>query len=170
MNLEVSEGENTANRVSLVIAKESASLEKYKEIPLDQKDDHIELTLWINKAHKYLLKQIEDANTKELLECADNYVIENCSKKMKEKCVTLDYKDDKVKAIKIKYVDTVPIAASSYILRASFLFVATEFRNRKIICTDVPIVDIRIVKDKKKIFNAISNESDNIMDIGKLSK
>ncbi|CAG8788614.1 4291_t:CDS:2 [Gigaspora margarita] len=48
MNLEVSEGENTANHVSLVIAEELASLEKCKEIPLDQKDDYIELSDTMN--------------------------------------------------------------------------------------------------------------------------
>ncbi|CAG8459731.1 8464_t:CDS:2, partial [Scutellospora calospora] len=41
---------------------------------------------WIdkyNKAREYLSKQIGDANAeKELLECADNYVVENCTKKV----------------------------------------------------------------------------------------
>lgn len=44
--------------------------------------------------------------------------------------VTLDYEDDKVNAIKIKYFDTVPVAASLCILRAGFLFVAAEFGNQ----------------------------------------
>ncbi|CAG8532674.1 14314_t:CDS:10, partial [Acaulospora colombiana] len=46
--------------------------------------------------------------------------------------VTLDYEDDKVNAIKIKYFDTVPIAASLCILRAGFLFVAAEFGNHRL--------------------------------------
>ncbi|CAG8820207.1 10314_t:CDS:2, partial [Gigaspora margarita] len=161
------------NHISLVIAEESVSFEKCKEIPLNQKDDHIELTLWINKAHKYLLKQIGDANAEELLECTDNYIIENCSKKMKEKCVILDYKDDKVKAIKIKYINTVYIAALLCILRAVEYKIKKNnrsFKVSKIICMDVPVVDIRIVKDEKNIFNVISNEFDNIINIRKLSK
>ncbi|CAG8782068.1 44492_t:CDS:1, partial [Gigaspora margarita] len=43
-------------------------------------------SLWkdkYNKARNYLSKQIGDANAeKELLDCADNYVIENCTKKV----------------------------------------------------------------------------------------
>nr|CAG8441343.1 1268_t:CDS:10 [Entrophospora candida] len=46
--------------------------------------------------------------------------------------VTLDCEDDKVKAIKIKYFDTVPVAVSLCILRAGFLFVATEFGNPRL--------------------------------------
>ncbi|CAG8552610.1 13466_t:CDS:10 [Rhizophagus irregularis] len=46
--------------------------------------------------------------------------------------VTLDYEDDKVNAIKIKYFDTVPVAASLCILRAGFLFVAAEFGNHRL--------------------------------------
>ncbi|CAG8434541.1 5348_t:CDS:10 [Diversispora eburnea] len=46
--------------------------------------------------------------------------------------ITLDYEDDKVNAIKIKYFDTVPIAASLCILRAGFLFVASEFGNHRL--------------------------------------
>jgi splicing factor 3B subunit 3 len=47
--------------------------------------------------------------------------------------VTLDYEDDKVNAIKIKYFDTVPVAASLCILRAGFLFVAAEFGNQYVV-------------------------------------
>ncbi|CAG8467179.1 432_t:CDS:10 [Ambispora leptoticha] len=46
--------------------------------------------------------------------------------------VTLDYEDDKVNAIKIKYFDSVPVAASLCILRAGFLFVAAEFGNHRL--------------------------------------
>ena len=37
--------------------------------------------------------------------------------------------DEEVKALKIKYFDTVPVAASLCILKSGFLFVASEFGN-----------------------------------------
>ncbi|TGZ84698.1 hypothetical protein EX30DRAFT_337186 [Ascodesmis nigricans] len=44
--------------------------------------------------------------------------------------VTLDYEDQGVQRIRIKYFDTVPIATSLCILKSGFLFVASETGNR----------------------------------------
>ena len=44
--------------------------------------------------------------------------------------VTLDYQDDVVRDIKIKYFDTVPVATGLVVLRSGFLFVASEFSNQ----------------------------------------
>ncbi|CAG8841096.1 7672_t:CDS:2, partial [Racocetra persica] len=89
----------------------SSSPDKCKEIVADQKDDgcielidtvcdeldapkeEIIMTIQKNITDKKLqlpnlpsLKQIGDANTeKELEECADNYVVENCIKVIKDK-------------------------------------------------------------------------------------
>lgn len=43
--------------------------------------------------------------------------------------VTLDYVNDTVNDIKIKYFDTVSVAAGLCILKSGFLFVASEFGN-----------------------------------------
>ncbi|KAJ7736727.1 CPSF A subunit region-domain-containing protein [Mycena maculata] len=44
--------------------------------------------------------------------------------------VTLDYVDEKVQALKIKYFDTVPVSTSLCILKSGYLFVASEFGNQ----------------------------------------
>ncbi|KAJ8076333.1 pre-mRNA-splicing factor rse1 [Marasmius tenuissimus] len=43
--------------------------------------------------------------------------------------VTIDHEEEDVKALKIKYFDTVPVASSLCILKSGFLFVASEFGN-----------------------------------------
>ncbi|KAK7053156.1 pre-mRNA-splicing factor rse1 [Paramarasmius palmivorus] len=43
--------------------------------------------------------------------------------------VTIDHEEEEVKALKIKYFDTVPVASSLCILKSGFLFVASEFSN-----------------------------------------
>ncbi|KAF9237558.1 CPSF A subunit region-domain-containing protein [Melanogaster broomeanus] len=43
--------------------------------------------------------------------------------------VTIDHEEDEVRALKIKYFDTVPVATSLCILKSGFLFVASEFGN-----------------------------------------
>ncbi|KAI0786785.1 CPSF A subunit region-domain-containing protein [Abortiporus biennis] len=43
--------------------------------------------------------------------------------------VTIDHDEQDVKAVKIKYFDTVPTASSLCILKSGFLFVASEFGN-----------------------------------------
>ncbi|KAJ6220955.1 hypothetical protein RDWZM_006767 [Blomia tropicalis] len=43
--------------------------------------------------------------------------------------ITLEYDDDIVSELKIKYFDTVPVATSLCVLRTGFLFVASEFGN-----------------------------------------
>ncbi|KAL4078566.1 CPSF A subunit region-domain-containing protein [Scleroderma yunnanense] len=43
--------------------------------------------------------------------------------------VTIDHEEDEVKALKIKYFDTLPVASSLCILKSGFLFVAAEFGN-----------------------------------------
>ncbi|KAI0789091.1 mono-functional DNA-alkylating methyl methanesulfonate N-term-domain-containing protein [Abortiporus biennis] len=43
--------------------------------------------------------------------------------------VTIDHDEQDVKAIKIRYFDTVPVASSLCILKSGFLFVASEFGN-----------------------------------------
>lgn len=44
--------------------------------------------------------------------------------------VTIDHEDEEVRALKIKYFDTVPVAAGLCILKSGFLFVASEFGNQ----------------------------------------
>ncbi|CAG8605229.1 6855_t:CDS:10 [Paraglomus brasilianum] len=46
--------------------------------------------------------------------------------------VTLEYDSDTVTEIKIKYFDTLPVAASLCILRAGFLFVGAEFGDHRL--------------------------------------
>ncbi|TFY79904.1 hypothetical protein EWM64_g4112 [Hericium alpestre] len=46
--------------------------------------------------------------------------------------VTIDHEDEEVKAVKIKYFDTVPVASSLCILKSGFLFVAAEFGNHQL--------------------------------------
>ncbi|KAF8134537.1 CPSF A subunit region-domain-containing protein [Boletus edulis] len=43
--------------------------------------------------------------------------------------VTIDHEEDEVRALKIKYFDTVPVANGLCILKSGFLFVASEFGN-----------------------------------------
>ncbi|KAI6125748.1 CPSF A subunit region-domain-containing protein [Pisolithus croceorrhizus] len=43
--------------------------------------------------------------------------------------VTIDHEEDEVKALKVKYFDTVPVASSLCILKSGFLFVVAEFGN-----------------------------------------
>ena len=44
--------------------------------------------------------------------------------------VTIEHREDEVKALKIKYFDTVPVATSLCILKSGFLFVASEFGDQ----------------------------------------
>ena len=44
--------------------------------------------------------------------------------------VTIDHEEEEVKALRIKYFDTVPVASSLCILKSGFLFVASEFSNQ----------------------------------------
>lgn len=44
--------------------------------------------------------------------------------------VTIEHENEEVQALKIKYFDTVPVAASLCILKSGFLFVASEFGNQ----------------------------------------
>ena len=44
--------------------------------------------------------------------------------------ITIEHEEEEVKALKIKYFDTVPVAASLCILKSGFLFVASEFGNQ----------------------------------------
>jgi splicing factor 3B subunit 3 len=44
--------------------------------------------------------------------------------------VTIEHDEQDVRALKIKYFDTVPIASSLCILKSGFLFVAAEFGNQ----------------------------------------
>ena len=50
--------------------------------------------------------------------------------------VTIEHDEDEVKALKIKYFDTIPVAASLCILKSGFLFAASEFGNQ---CVQHPI-------------------------------
>jgi splicing factor 3B subunit 3 len=47
--------------------------------------------------------------------------------------VTIEHEEEEVKALKIKYFDTVPVASSLCILKSGFLFVASEFGNQCVI-------------------------------------
>jgi splicing factor 3B subunit 3 len=51
--------------------------------------------------------------------------------------VTIDHEDEDVRALKIKYFDTVPVAASLCILKSGFLFVASEFGDQYVLNTSV---------------------------------
>jgi splicing factor 3B subunit 3 len=44
--------------------------------------------------------------------------------------ITIEHEEEEVKSLKIKYFDTVPIAAGLCILKSGFLFVASEFGNQ----------------------------------------
>jgi splicing factor 3B subunit 3 len=44
--------------------------------------------------------------------------------------VTIDHEDEEVRALRIKYFDTVPVASSLNILKSGYLFVASEFGNQ----------------------------------------
>ena len=44
--------------------------------------------------------------------------------------VTIEHEDETVKALKIKYFDTVPVGSSLCILKSGFLYVASEFGNQ----------------------------------------
>ena len=44
--------------------------------------------------------------------------------------VTIEHEEEEVRAVKIKYFDTVPVASSLCILKSGFLFVASEFGNQ----------------------------------------
>ena len=46
--------------------------------------------------------------------------------------ITLDYEDDTVSEIKIKYFDTLPLASGLNVLRSGFLFLAAEFANHSL--------------------------------------
>lgn len=43
--------------------------------------------------------------------------------------VTLDHENDRVKELKIKYFDTIPVTSSLCVLKSGFLFAASEFGN-----------------------------------------
>jgi hypothetical protein len=47
--------------------------------------------------------------------------------------ITIEHEEEEVKALRIKYFDTVPIASSLCILKSGFLFVASEFGNQCVI-------------------------------------
>ncbi len=47
--------------------------------------------------------------------------------------ITIEHEEEEVKALKIKFFDTVPIASSLCILKSGFLFVASEFGNQCVI-------------------------------------
>jgi splicing factor 3B subunit 3 len=44
--------------------------------------------------------------------------------------VTIEHEDEDVKAIRIKYFDTIPVASSLCILKSGYLFIAAEFGNQ----------------------------------------
>jgi splicing factor 3B subunit 3 len=44
--------------------------------------------------------------------------------------VTIEHEEEEVKALKIKYFDTVPVALSLCILKSGYLFIASEFGNQ----------------------------------------
>ncbi|KAH9992487.1 CPSF A subunit region-domain-containing protein [Russula vinacea] len=46
--------------------------------------------------------------------------------------ITIEHEDEEVKALKIKYFDTVPVASGLCILKSGFLFVASEFGNQQL--------------------------------------
>ncbi|KAJ6772854.1 SPLICING FACTOR 3B SUBUNIT 3 [Salix koriyanagi] len=43
--------------------------------------------------------------------------------------VTLDHETDKVKELKIKYFDTIPVTSSMCVLKSGYFFAASEFGN-----------------------------------------
>jgi Mono-functional DNA-alkylating methyl methanesulfonate N-term len=47
--------------------------------------------------------------------------------------ITIEHEEEEVKALKIKYFDSVPVAAGLCILKSGFLFVASEFGNQCVV-------------------------------------
>ena len=47
--------------------------------------------------------------------------------------VTIDHEDEEVNSLKIKYFDTVPIAASLCVLKSGFFIVSSEFGNQSVL-------------------------------------
>jgi hypothetical protein len=47
--------------------------------------------------------------------------------------INIEHEDEEVKALKIKYFDTVPVASGLCILKSGFLFVASEFVNQCVV-------------------------------------
>ncbi|KAF9010785.1 mono-functional DNA-alkylating methyl methanesulfonate N-term-domain-containing protein [Cyathus striatus] len=77
--------------------------------------------------------------------------------------VTIDHEEEEVKALKIKYFDTVPVASSLCILKSGFLFVASEFGNHYLYqfqkLVPRPIIDSKVLNllpnsDTPQIFTA----------------
>lgn len=44
--------------------------------------------------------------------------------------LTIDHEGEDVRAVKIKYFDTVPVAASLCVLKSGYLFVASEYSDQ----------------------------------------
>ncbi|KAI5084296.1 hypothetical protein GOP47_0000465 [Adiantum capillus-veneris] len=69
-----------------------------------------------------------------VLVCAENFVIYKNQQHPETEYgdvfkVTLEYKDDKVSELKIKYFDTIPVSCGLCVLKSGFLFAASEFGN-----------------------------------------
>jgi splicing factor 3B subunit 3 len=47
--------------------------------------------------------------------------------------ITIEHEEEEVKALKIKFFDSVPIASGLCILKSGFLFVASEFGNQCVV-------------------------------------
>jgi splicing factor 3B subunit 3 len=47
--------------------------------------------------------------------------------------ITIEHDEEEVKALKIKFFDSVPIASGLCILKSGFLFVASEFGNQCVV-------------------------------------
>ena len=54
--------------------------------------------------------------------------------------ITIEHDEEEVKALKIKYFDTGPIASSLCILKSGFLFVASEFGNQCVVFSSSVLV------------------------------
>ncbi|KAH9040207.1 mono-functional DNA-alkylating methyl methanesulfonate N-term-domain-containing protein [Lactarius pseudohatsudake] len=61
--------------------------------------------------------------------------------------ITIEHEEEEVKALKIKFFDTVPVASSLCILKSGFLFVASDFGNQ---CTTVSVPKLGDDDDEKE--------------------
>ena len=54
--------------------------------------------------------------------------------------IIIEHEEEEVKALKIKYFDTIPIASGLCILKSGFLFVASEFGNQCVVFSSSVLV------------------------------
>ncbi len=74
--------------------------------------------------------------------------------------VTIEHEDETVKSLKIKYFDTVPVAASLCILKSGFLFVASEFGNQYVVVTTSNLLALTAFNSYLYQFQKLGDDDD----------